>query len=216
VVTISADAMSTRPGLTAIDDALREERRRLADALHDDALQQLAVARQDLLLLADGPDSGRAIEALRSLDRGIAAVRTVVRGSHEDVLAEVGLAAGVADVVDAVARRAQLTASCVVDELEPSRRDVVLLLSIVRELCANVAMHAAASHLDVRVLRDGEALLVEVRDDGRGIAAGAREARARAGHLGLVRLESQVAARGGELAVATSSRGTHVTVRLPA
>jgi signal transduction histidine kinase len=76
------------------------------------------------------------------------------------------------------------------------------------EALANVAKHAKASRVDVRIERQGERLVVEVRDDGVG---GAREEGS-----GLRGLADRVEALGGRLSVhSPTGGGTCLRAELP-
>jgi signal transduction histidine kinase len=76
------------------------------------------------------------------------------------------------------------------------------------EALANVAKHAEASRVEVRIEREGERLFVDIRDDGIGGA--------RAEGAGLRGLADRAEALGGRLAVQSpEGAGTRVLVELP-
>jgi signal transduction histidine kinase len=79
---------------------------------------------------------------------------------------------------------------------------------VVAEAIANAGKHADATQLEIRIRRDGDALVVEVVDDGRGGADPA-------GH-GLTGLRQRVDALDGTLDVTSPPGGpTTVSARLP-
>jgi signal transduction histidine kinase len=86
------------------------------------------------------------------------------------------------------------------------------LFAIGREALSNVAKHAGARSVTVRVEAHSESVLLEVADDGRGFDCTA----ARPGHYGLESMRSRAAELGGDLTVAsTLGTGTVVRVEVP-
>ncbi len=83
------------------------------------------------------------------------------------------------------------------------------LTEVLRQALSNVARHARASSASVQVHVTSDELLLEVRDDGDGLAPGAKE-------LSLASLRLALGTRGGTLDVRTSeSGGTTLTCRIP-
>ena len=87
-------------------------------------------------------------------------------------------------------------------------------LRVAQEAIHNVKKHAGATHLFVQLEYSQAEVALEVRDDGRGFAAG-EEPKSPAGHYGLTGMRERAAAIGGTLDV-TSAPGTGTTVRLRA
>ena len=99
-------------------------------------------------------------------------------------------------------------------ELPPAA--VAVAVRVLDEALANVERHAAASGATVTLSRDQAELVLEVADDGRGIASGALVAAAADGHLGMSLMHERARAAGGRLDVRSRQReGTQVILRLP-
>jgi signal transduction histidine kinase len=80
------------------------------------------------------------------------------------------------------------------------------LLAVLRELLSNVARHAGASEIEVRLSASPEVVTLEVTDDGRGIAPEITR------RSGLANLSARANAHGGGLRLAQPpDGGTHVT-----
>jgi signal transduction histidine kinase len=91
----------------------------------------------------------------------------------------------------------------------PDRARQVLL--ICRETFTNIARHACASEVSVRMELKSDALLVDVRDNGRGF-----DPRLSYNGMGLGNLRRRAKEAGGDLAIDSSpGKGAHVQVRLP-
>ncbi len=207
----------------AIVLAQEQERRRIAEELHDGPVQELVGV--GLLLdalatdLAPGSPEGagdveRAAGAAREAVRGL---RRAIADLHPLVLEQLGFAAA----VRALCERLEWSGATVeVDvaaaaSLSETRRTAVF--RIVQESVANVARHAAAGHVTVRAREDDGVTVVEISDDGRGFDPAAPRAGVAEGHLGLAAIEERARLAGGTLTLASEpGRGTTVRVTLPA
>jgi signal transduction histidine kinase len=122
----------------------------------------------------------------------------------------------VGDYVAGVAERWQLAVNT---ELEPDAAHMTPAVRaaaniVIREAIANAAKHAEAAEVHVRLRRDGDEILLEIEDDGRGFDP--RAAVERPGHFGLRLLQERVAASGGSVVIESEpGKGTAITARLP-
>ena len=99
--------------------------------------------------------------------------------------------------------------------MNPERE--ALLFRSAQEALRNVASHAGASEVDVRVARDDGRVLLEVDDDGVGFVPADARTREQQGHVGLRLLTDLVGAAGGEVRVESEpGEGTRVRVEIPA
>jgi signal transduction histidine kinase len=87
------------------------------------------------------------------------------------------------------------------------------LFRILQEILTNVARHAHATTVDIRLEQSGEQVSLQVGDNGRGISGVEQSGPKSFGLLGM-RLRAQQ--QGGEFDIqGTSGTGTTVTVRIP-
>jgi two-component system NarL family sensor kinase len=196
--------------------AEERERRRLAGLLHDEAVQTLSLARQEL---TDFRRTGRedAFERARgAIDETMAQLRGEIFELHPYVLDHAGLEAALGALAERSAERSGAEVSVLVDPAATGVHDELVVL-LARELIANAGKHSGATHVAVSVARDSEQLELQVRDDGRGFDPRSRRAAAlRDGHIGLASSEERARAAGGELVVASRpGAGTTVRVTLP-
>jgi PAS domain S-box-containing protein len=195
-------------------DAGEREQRQVADVLHDDVLQHLLFARQEL---SDAGAGEAAIERARaSVEEAAGLLRRVVAGLHPVTLSHAGLAAALEQLAGEHHARGRLRAEV---RVEPAAQGIHdrLVVSLVRELLTNVAKHSGAESALVEVSRaDGE-LRVTVADDGRGMPADAIESALAGGKIGLAAARERVEALGGSVRVLSGlgGRGTRVEIRLP-
>ena len=200
--------------LTEVLGAEERERKRLAEALHDETIQDLLAAGQDLDEARGGDEAAlrRAREEVRS---SVAQLRTTIADLHPFVLEHAGLEAALRSLVDRRRRRGAAGWNLFVDHDAVGEHDR-LVVSVARELIANAAKHADAGEVNVRLRRAGGEIVVEVADDGPGLdPARARRAVAE-GHVGLASCAERVQAAGGRLElIEPPGGGTLARARLP-
>jgi len=211
-----ADRTALLAELMAVTES---ERRSMAEHLHDGALQYILAARMDLedaRELADPAAFDRVDEALTQSSQ---LLRSTVSELHPAVLAQSGLAAAVDQLAQAVAQRASLTLELDTDRWPPDTRtgNDLLLFGTARELLANVARHARATRLTVRLELNGELAELTIADDGVGVDPGSLADRLAEGHIGMNSHRVKVESAGGEFRLDSSpGGGTVVRVSVPA
>lgn len=197
----------------ALDSEARE-RHRLAQALHDEAIQNILLARQEVTDLARGVE-GADERARAALDETHRQLREEVVAMHPVGLERAGLGAVLRQLAGDAARRGHFTATVDVD---PSAADARsdLLVSSARELLTNAAKHARASHVDLRVDAADGSLRLVVADDGEGFAPERLEQALAAGHIGLAALAERIDAVNGTISIDSApDGGTTITAMIP-
>jgi PAS domain S-box-containing protein len=193
-------------------------RRSISEVLHDHALQDLLASRQDLVEVTDEPqgDPERVVRAREGIERAVQLLRDAVFNLHPVVLQHAGLASAIRAVADHQGQRGNFKSVIEVDDDATGVHDE-LILSLARELLTNVAKHAEASNVLVRVRRDDQRIELTVEDDGRGIAPGRREQALHEGHVGLASSAERVEALAGTFQVEPRREGgTRARAELPA
>jgi signal transduction histidine kinase len=193
-------------------EAAQLERRRLERNLHDGAQQHLVGLALTLRLaerqLDRDPEAARELLARASaeLANALEELRELARGLHPAVLTDHGLNAA----LGALAARAPLPVDVSVElDARPAEPLEAAAYFVVAEALTNVARYASAQGASVSVRREGDAVLVEVSDDG----AGGADPHAGTGLRGLI---DRVEALGGRLEVESPpGRGTTVRAWLP-
>jgi two-component system NarL family sensor kinase len=188
-------------------------RLRIAELIHDDALQSLLAANQDLIEAAPGRE--QVTRAHEVVSGTIAQLREAMVALHPVTLQQGGLE----QALSAVARQAERQSSelSVTVELDPAAlgRNDELVLAISRELLTNVARHSHARSAQVSVRGANGAVEVTIADDGAGMESDRRRNALAEGHIGLASVTQRVEANGGELQIQTRpGSGTQVWVRL--
>ncbi|MEU4157170.1 sensor histidine kinase [Actinoplanes sp. NPDC026670] len=184
-------------------DAFDAERRRIERDLHDGAQHrltsltlQLGMARLDLP--GDSPAAeplGRAHEQAKEL---MVVLRDLVHGIRPQTLADLGLPAALWELAANSPVPVAVDTGDIVDRL-PERVETTAYF-VAAEALTNVAKHAHATSVQVRLDRAGDVIVLEVLDDGRGGADPVHGS-------GLTGLADRVAAAGGKLLLASPAGG---------
>jgi PAS domain S-box-containing protein len=205
--------------LTArLNQVREEERSTVAREIHDELGQTLTGAKMDLAWLLQRfrkdqePLRERCREALTLLDASLDSVRSLATRLRPAALDDLGLEAAVEWLAADFAKRNGIRCECEVTGeetvLEPERATAVF--RIAQEALTNVARHARATQVAVRLHRaDGRIRLV-VSDDGKGIPADRLQGR---DSLGLLGMRERASALGGWVEI-TSQAGSGTTVVL--
>lgn len=201
--------------LADVMTAEERERGRIAEALHDGALQTLLVARQDLRDVLRGKDPAGVSRASELVTGVSEELRQVTRELHPAVLHEAGLGAAVRTLAQAFTERSGVPVDLVVD-YPFAHPDDAMLYGVARELLNNVARHAEASRVWLDLRDEGDDVTLQVRDDGIGMTPGALSQRLAEGHIGLASHRARIETIGGRIDFPSSEPGTTVRVRIPA
>jgi len=200
--------------------AALEERQKLARELHDSVSQALygialgAHTAQTLLdrdprLVAD------PLEYILSLAKaGLAEMRALIFELRPESLETEGLISALIKQAAALQARHDVPVETdLCDEPSLSLTVKQELYRVAQEALHNTVKHAGASQVNVRLGRTAEAIILEIRDNGRGFdPLGSFP-----GHLGLLSMQERVKNLAGVLAIeSTAGQGTTIRARVPA
>jgi len=200
--------------------AQEEERRRIAQEIHDDPLQQLIQLARRMEEMASPPCSEEEAERLGTARREILGVverlRNAIRGLRPPGLEQLGLVAALrgllAEIEDSDGLSAELEVTPQVVRAAPEAE--LGVFRIVQEAVRNVTRHAYANRLSVTLTHAEGVMRVLVTDDGRGFeqvgpAPGAS-------HVGLLGMRERASLLGGRCEVrSTPGHGTVVEATVP-
>jgi signal transduction histidine kinase len=203
-----------------MESAREDERRRIAREVHDQLGQALTGLRFDIAWLqarvAEQPALCKKTGEMSGLvDEMVQAVRRIAMALRPVVLDDLGFIPAVEwQIQEFEARthiRCEFRTSLAGVDLEPPK--AITLFRILQEALTNVARHAGASRVLVRLTREDDTLVFSVNDDGAGFDPQRVEVRHSLGLLGMRERASLV---GGSVSVAgRPGKGTEVTVRVP-
>jgi PAS domain S-box-containing protein len=199
-----------------------EERTRVAREIHDELGQALTAIKIDLAnLISELPaeqkqPSSRAESILKQVDETILAVRRIATQLRPGILDDAGLAAAIEWAAEEFETRTGTKVRLDLPEgdLDADRERATALFRIFQETLTNVARHANATEVTVRLAREKDDFVLEVRDNGEGVS---EDQLAEGGSLGILGMRERALLLGGELTIlGAPGSGTTVRVRIPA
>lgn len=202
--------------------AAAEERARLARDMHDSlakTLRGIAMATAALPMWTR-KDPERAVqESVRiAADVEVASreARTLISGLRDDRLT-LPLPVAVRALAEGFRENHAIEVRCDIDaNADLPLRARYEAVAICSEALTNVARHAAATSVDVRLAAERGTVVLSIRDDGRGFLMTSVDDLARDGHYGLLGLRERTEHAGGTVSLTSEpGAGTTVTVAFP-
>ena len=195
----------------------------MAEDIHDGPVQGLSAVglMLDALVARLRTEAPGAVEeagaAAAAAREAVRELRRAISDLHPLALGELGLTAATRALVERLEWRgiAVEVDVAAADALPETSRTVAF--RVLQEAVANVLRHSGASRVTIGARTGGGVVVLEVHDDGRGLAPGDRRRRAAEGHLGLAAVEERAALAGGRLdVISAEGRGTLLRLTLPA
>ena len=204
-----------------LQSAREDERTYVAREIHDELGQACTALKMDLVLLVQQLPKNRrraherAQSMVKLIDDMIHSLRRIASELRPSTLDDLGLLAAIELQAQEFENRSGIKCHLALPQTEialDSHRSTAIF-RIFQETLTNVARHANATRVNVRLVGDAESVTLEVTDNGKGID----EIRASAHNsLGLLGMRERALLLGGEFNVAgVSGQGTTVTLRVP-
>jgi len=204
-----------------VEEAREEERTSIARELHDQVGQTFTALKLDIgrLRRSAGGERPEMLALLDGMDSMVSTgaddVRRISSELRPGALDDLGLAGAVEWQLDQLRPRTDLVLAFGCDEgdceLDAARSTA--LFRVFQELITNVVRHAGAKKVDVSLRRENGAVVLTVRDDGRGIDVAQVNDRH---SLGIVGMRERLLPYGGELHVeGVPGKGTTARVTMP-
>lgn len=205
------------------DEAVAEERQRLAAEIHDSLAQTIAIIGQRVKQLPKvmAGDEQEAAQFVDNLERVVTQGHREVRQAIFDLKSPVGLGSSFTDSLKEYLEEFALIHRIPVDLVHPPGIEFVVPLQvevqlsrIIQEALNNVRRHSNASKATIRFARRGTGFMaISIQDDGAGFDPNARRAK---GHYGLQIMQERAKAIGGILTVRSRpGGGTAVELEIP-
>lgn len=192
-----------------------EAARRFSHELHDELGQSLAAVRANLTKGATRDLDSLRADCLHLVDESIANVRELSQLLRPVILDDFGLEAGLRWLAEKFAQRTRLQVDF--DSTCPGRfadETETHLFRIAQEALTNIARHAEARQVSIRLVLEGEIIHLSIEDDGKGLPGGALGV-IQSPSLGMVGMRARARQCGGELLV-TAARSQPHGVRIEA
>ncbi len=220
--TVRAQSAELRELLGRVVEAQERERSRIALDLHDWLVQGLAapsfaIQAAGRLLDRAPNDARRELEtAIQQLNRAADEMRRIMKGLHPHLLDELGLVEAVKAYAIEFSQAHGIKVR-VSNEAEtgPARgsQEALVAFRIIQEALNNVAKHAEASAVEIRLRTHDQLLVVRVADDGIGFDSWKRPA---SGQYGILGMQERAALVGGEVTISSRpGQGTALEIAIP-
>jgi signal transduction histidine kinase len=201
--------------------AREEERKKLANEIHDSPLQDLVGINFKLRQCARQPCDEHMAALLEELrvesTNVIAQLRRICSGLHPPALDSLGLAPAMYTYMELYPDALETIEFQLADGWERLPRDVATTLyRIFQEAVANALKYANAQRIIIRLAFPVNVCLLTIQDNGQGfLVPEPLELLALNGHLGLIGMKERVDAIGGTLdVVSMPGDGTTISVRM--
>jgi signal transduction histidine kinase len=187
-------------------EATEDERRRIAAELHDGPIQHLAAIVFRLEGLRASLERGdipvQAVPTLAAtqdeLRDEVVDLRTMITQLRPPVLDQLGLEDALHDHLDIVRQDSGLDVTIRIDLADRLDADLeTVLYRVAQEALTNIVKHAGAAHVWVSLSESGDAVTLEIRDDGVGFRPEEAPTLVQDGHLGLIAMRERVETVGG-------------------
>jgi two-component system, NarL family, sensor histidine kinase UhpB len=203
-----------------------QERIKIAREVHDDLGQVLSALRMELSLLnqnlLESSDTAPRQQILQELstmsklvDDTIRSVRRIITELRPEVLDHLDLSSALEWQIQEFRARTGIktTFQSTVQNSPLNQEGVTAIFRILQETITNVSRHAQASAVQVKLIDNDDSIILEVKDNGRGIT---EEETKKTGSFGILGMRERVLLLGGTLTMTgVPGKGTTVRVEIP-
>ena len=209
-----------------LQSAREEERAKVSREIHDELGQILTALKMNIDWLerkigereddlALNPLLERVVESGEMIGSAIVTVQRIATELRPGTLDHLGLTAALRQEAQRFQQRSGIVCELELpaDAVDVPRDTATAIFRICQEALTNVARHAKARTVKIGLRCEGDHVVLDVQDDGRGIRP---EAVSDARSLGLLGMRERATVLGGEIAIGPAvPQGSRVTLRLP-
>lgn len=207
--------------MKSVIEAQEKERVRIGNDLHDGIGQMfsavkmsLSALQSDLIYTTEHSES-RFVKVLSLVDESCREVRSISHQMAPQVLFELGLEDAVKGFIQKVDEKC-LRINVHISGLESQRLEPnveIVLFRVIQEAVNNTIKHAAATVLDIQIVKDLDGLSVMIEDDGLGFNI--QHIKSDQG-IGMKNMQSRISYLKGSLQIDSSSgKGTAISIWIP-
>ncbi len=201
-----------------------EERKRFARELHDSVGQILAAISMNIAVVSaqseklDSRGARAVSENAQLVEQVSSEIRTISHLLHPPLLEVAGLASALRWYVDGFSERSKIKVDLEIpSDFERLPNDTELaIFRIVQECLTNIHRHSGSATAAIRINQEGELIILQVRDNGRGIPLDKQRKLAGSGPsgVGFGGMRERLRQLGGTLEIHSDGSGTAITATL--
>ncbi len=208
--------LATKAVMTAEDN----ERKRMANHLHDGIGQLLSAANMNVNVLEDYKDDGETFTKILGktkyiLSEAIADVRTLSHQIMPNMLIKNTLSNALRDLIEnTTSPRLQISLKMEGLDQKLDHNIQVVLYRTIQECINNTIKHAEANKIEITVIQDKNSIFTELADNGKGFNP--LKINARNDGMGLENIKSRIHFLKGSINIESAeTKGTKITVEIP-
>jgi len=198
-----------------------EERLRIAQEIHDELGQQLTGLKMDIAWLLKKTDPVDALvknkfeETLLLLDDTVRSIRRITAELRPSIIDDLGLNAALEWLVAEFSERLNIVFSYdnSFDDKNMHPDISIVLFRILQESLTNIAKHAAAKKVSIKIEQLDDMVQLVVEDDGVGFDSSVKQADLSFGLLGIRERTSMM--KGECVIFSEPGKGTSIRIRIP-
>ena len=204
----------------AVMDAEENERKRIAADLHDGIGQMMSAAKMNLsvfeseLSFKNEAQKNSFENVIGLIDESCKEIRSVSHQMMPNALLKSGLASAIREFIDRIDNRVISVSLHTegLDERIDSNKETVLY-RVIQECVNNVLKHAAATRLDISLIKDTDGISITIEDNGKGFDPSAMDA---FNGIGLKNMKSRINYLKGSIDFdSKTGKGTLVAIHIP-
>lgn len=204
-----------------IQKVREEERMKIAQEIHDELGQTLTALKIDISMLSGKlyPDHKNLIDKTESMikriDETIQSVKKICTELRPPILDHFGITAAIEWYVDEFKKRTGINCNVSFEpnEINLNQELSTALFRICQEALTNVSRHAEASEVNLNLRLKNEKVLLEIKDNGKGIK---EEELSKPKSFGIMGIKERVNFLGGNVKInGIKGEGTYMSVSIP-
>ncbi|RZL50558.1 MAG: hypothetical protein EOP00_03855 [Pedobacter sp.] len=206
--------------MNTLTDAQEQEKKRIAERLHDEVGAMLSIAKlnlntlQENTFIANGETDSKLTVTKNLMNDISETVRNISHTLMPIALEKYGFKAAILDLLTSIKTSNHLTVEQVIEGLDNTSKwpqnFVLSTYRIIQEILNNAIKHAEASHLFVQIIELENALTIYIEDNGKGIEQDHNHG------AGIKLLETNIAYLSGKLEIkGEPNHGTFALIELP-
>jgi signal transduction histidine kinase/ligand-binding sensor domain-containing protein len=196
-------------------ESQEQERKRIAQELHDGLGQELLVIKNRAMLgLAVEEKDEQFGEIQDSVTDALNEVRSIAYNLRPLHLERLGLTATLEEMIEEVEEISGIEINCSIEPVDDlfTKENEINFYRIVQESLNNVVKHSGARRASVEIFRENQSVFLNVKDDGRGFDASATGSEK---GLGLNGIAERVKILGGKHSIdSETGKGTTVSIEI--
>jgi signal transduction histidine kinase len=211
--------------LSKVYEAQENERRRLAQELHDDTIQTflvIAKSAQNLTAANNGAKEEVGRNATYIKDTALQAIEDVRRLTFDlrpSILDDLGLLPALRWLVDRMNKESEIRTRMLISDTKSrlSPQAEITTFRIVQEALHNIKRHSKAKEAVITLEFSADALNMTIQDDGQGFIPPRKLSNLMAkGNLGLIGMQERIESINGKLKIHSKpSKGTLLSIKIP-